>query len=77
MKQFLSRPAGDIVINGRDGYDTPGSLEYNAHRIIEPRFNMYLTGNYPYSFIWDSIQKAYNKKPRLIKAGPKVNTYIP
>ena len=77
MKQFLSRPNGDIVINGSDGYDTPGSLEYNAHNIIEPRFNMYLTGNYPYGFIWDSIQKAYNKKPRLIKAGPKINTYIP
>ena len=76
IKQFFTLP-GDIEINNESGYQRPGNKEYVAHSIIEPRFNMYLTGNYPYSFIWDSIQKAYNKKPRLIKAGPKINTYIP
>lgn len=62
MKQFLSRPNGDIKINGVDGYNTPGSAEYVAHKIIEPKFHLYVNSNrFPYDFIWNSIQKSYNR----------------
>lgn len=75
MKQFLSRPNGDMIINGKDGYHTPGSLEYVAHRIIEPRLRMYVNSDkYPYDYIWNSIQKAYNRPIRKPKRGSYINT---
>ena len=77
MKQFISRPNGDIKINGVDGYDTPGSLEYVAHNIIEPRLHMYVNSDkYPYDFIWKSIQDAYNKPIKKSNRGRYINTSI-
>lgn len=75
MKQFLSRPNGDMIINGKNGYHTPGSLEYVAHKIIEPRLHMYVNSDrYSYDYIWNSIQKAYNRPIRKPKRGPYINT---
>lgn len=76
VKQFFSLP-GDIEINNKSGYDRHGNKEYIAHSIIEPRFNMYLTGNYPYDFIWNSIQNEYNKPEQQIKRNSYINTTIP
>ena len=77
MKQFLSRPNGDMIINGKDGYHTPGSLEYVAHSIIEPRLRMYVNSDrYPYDYIRNGIQKAYNRSIRKPKRGPYINTKI-
>lgn len=56
MKQFLSRPNGDFEINGKSGYDTPGSLEHVAHSIIQPAIKRYLTDNYDYN---SSVPEAY------------------
>lgn len=81
MKQFLSRPNGDMVINNKNGYDTPGSLEHTAHKIIEPAFYRYVTDNHDYSSspynyedAFQDIHTIYNNindyfKP--IKIGPK------
>lgn len=61
MKQFLSRPNGDMVINNKDGYDTPGSLEHTAHKIIEPAFWKYVTDNYDANQeLPKNIQRSYN-----------------
>ena len=77
MKQFLSRPNGDMIINGKNGYQTPGSLEYVAHSIIEPRLRMYVNSDgFSYDFIRNSIQKAYNRPIRKPKRGAYINTKI-
>lgn len=61
MKQFLSRPVGDIVINGKSGYDTPGSVEHVAHKIIEPAFYKYVTDNYyANQELPKNMQRSYN-----------------
>lgn len=76
MLQFLSLP-GDIKINGVDGYHRPGNLEYNAHMIIEPRFNTYLRSNHQsYDQLYNRIQRGYNIKPKTIKRGPKAGNMI-
>lgn len=67
MKQFISLP-GDIVVNGKNGYSRPGNLEYQAHRIIQPRFNTYLrSNNQTYDQLYKSILRGY----KMNHAGPK------
>lgn len=68
MKQFLSRPNGDIKINGVNGYNTPGSTEFIAHRIIEPIFHDYLNSNgIDYSDVYKTIQDVYNNQDSFFK----------
>lgn len=43
LKAITSIIPPDIKINGKSGYDRYGSLEFNAHSIIQPLFNWYLT----------------------------------
>lgn len=35
---------GDIHVNGKSGYDRPGHVEYEAHRIIQPVLSAYVDG---------------------------------
>lgn len=77
IKQIFSLP-GDIKIGGMSGYNRPGNIEYVAHKIIEPRLRQYLINeNTPWNFTKNSIQQQYNRKSKLIKRGPKINTYMP
>lgn len=56
---------GDIKIKGKSGYKRFGNQEFNAHSIIEPMFNTYLTNkDIYYSDIKSMIDDMYDPKNR-------------
>lgn len=75
LNNMLSLP-GDIKIKGKSGYERPGNQEFNAHSIIEPLFNQYLTNeNIYYNDVRSIIDDMYNPANRdfyfpEIKRGP-------
>lgn len=87
LTRFLSLP-GDIKIDGKDGYNRPGNLEYNAHSIIEPAIRDYIQyEKYPsVQSLNDRIELVNPKKHdkgKSIKPLPKCDggtgdkTYLP
>ena len=67
LRNFLSLP-GDIEISGKSGYQRPGNIEFDAHSIIEPLFNRYLTDpKVNYQDIYDIMMDAYENPNSYFK----------